>query len=88
MSESAENPYRPPASTGAGSSSGVQRKIVQSALGWAVVGMLAGAALVAPLILSPDVMSRLEGGMIFGGIPGAFAGRWYGVRRAAKRSHR
>jgi multisubunit Na+/H+ antiporter MnhB subunit len=48
---------------------------------WAIIGFALGLALTAPFVFSRDPRVRFQGGAIFGGIPGAFAGLAFGVKR-------
>ena len=74
-----ENPYQSPQSPG--------KKLAEAKpttwhpLTWTIIGFCGGTSLVAPFVLSLNMPTRIQGGMIYGGITGAIWGLAYGISR-------
>jgi hypothetical protein len=74
-----ENPYKSPASVGERLAE--PKPGTWHSLTWAVVGFAGGTVLTAPFILSVDMPTKMQGGMLYGGIIGAMLGLAYGINR-------
>ncbi|HUY32032.1 MAG TPA: hypothetical protein VMV69_04565 [Pirellulales bacterium] len=48
---------------------------------WSVIGFAGGVVVAAPFILSVDMPTKIQGGMMYGGIIGAICGLAYGIQR-------
>jgi len=83
MTSMEENPYKSPQFLGPAE----PKPATWHPLTWAVVGFAGGTGLIAPFVLSLNMPTRIQGGMIYGGIIGAILGLAYGIsrrRRAAQ----
>jgi hypothetical protein len=78
-----ENPYESPIEVA--SPRKFSWDLAWSGFLWATIAFGAGTGMVAPLVLSTEPRDRVIGGMIFGGLPLAFVGLLYGLRRARRR---
>jgi len=72
-----ENPYQSPRSPGRAK----PKPGSWHPLTWAVVGFAGGTLLMAPFVMSFDLPTKIQGGMIFGGIFGALWGLAHGMER-------
>jgi hypothetical protein len=74
-----ENPYQPP--TSIGTRPAEPKPGTWHPLTWALIGFAGGTGLMAPFILSLDVPTKIQGGMLYGGILGAICGLAYGIKQ-------
>jgi hypothetical protein len=72
-----DNPYQSPRS----SDRAEPKPGTWHPLTWALIGFAGGTGLTAPFVLSLDMPTKIQGGMLFGGIIGATLGLAHGISR-------